>query len=83
MESLPKLIPAKGAQSISNKASPSPTLANVVRHFAVDSGSTLFATAVMTVLIFGGCCSNVRATSRYLHLPLVRRINSLVRRYTP
>ncbi|KAL7919471.1 UAA transporter [Trichoderma austrokoningii] len=61
MEPLPKLTPAKGAQSTSNKASPSPTLANVVRRFAVDSGSTLFATAVMTVLIFGGCCSNVYA----------------------
>jgi UDP-xylose/UDP-N-acetylglucosamine transporter B4 len=47
-------------------------LANVVRHFAVDSGSTLFATAVMTVLIFGGCCSNVCAASLRLYLLLVR-----------
>ncbi|KAL7785143.1 UAA transporter [Trichoderma ceciliae] len=61
MEPLPKLTPTKGAQSISDKRPPSPTLANLLRRFAVDSGSPLFATAVMTVLIFGGCCSNVYA----------------------
>ncbi|KAK1253922.1 hypothetical protein MKX07_001999 [Trichoderma sp. CBMAI-0711] len=58
---LTKLTPAKGAQSTPTKWLQLPTLANVVRRFAVDSGSTLFATAVMTVLIFGGCCSNVYA----------------------
>ncbi|OPB43510.1 UDP-N-acetylglucosamine transporter [Trichoderma guizhouense] len=56
-----KLTPGKGVQSKSTKGPPSPTLANVARHFAVDSGSTLLATAVITVLIFGGCCSNVYA----------------------
>ncbi|KAH6604953.1 udp n-acetylglucosamine transporter mnn2 [Trichoderma cornu-damae] len=61
MEPLPKPTPANGVQLVSNKGSPSLTLANILRRFAVDGGPTLFATAVMTVLIFGGCCSNVYA----------------------
>ncbi|PTB70098.1 UAA transporter [Trichoderma citrinoviride] len=65
---LAELTPDNGAQSTPIKGRPSHALANAVRRFAVDSGSTLFATAVMTVLIFGGCCSNIDSNHALIHV---------------